>query len=164
MHRRTALTVTGALALTLAAGSAAMAANLGILDRGSGVNVGDLSPVDNTTQVSTPGTTDDSIPGVTSSVPGTTPTSIDDQGADDHGGVAGHDDGLPGDADDDDGVVNTVPTTPGTGTTPTTIDDHGGDVDHSGPGRDGDGSDDHSGPGHGGGGSDNRGPGGGDDD
>jgi hypothetical protein len=111
MHRRTALTVTGALALTLAAGSAAMAANLGILDRGSGVNVGDLSPVDNTTQVSTPGTTDDSIPGVTSSVPGTTPTSIDDQGADDHGGVAGHDDGLPGDADDD-GVVNTVPTTP----------------------------------------------------
>ena len=156
MHRRTALTVTGALALTLAAGSAAMAANLGILDRGSGVNVGDLSPVDNTTQVSTPGTTDDSIPGATSSVPGTTPTSIDDQGADDHGGVAGHDDGLPGDDNNDDGV-NTVPTTPGTGTTPTTIDDHGGDVDHSGPGRDG-------GPGHGGGGSDNRGPGGGDDD
>ena len=98
MHRRTALTVTGALALTLAAGSAAMAANLGILDRGSGVNVGDLSPVDNTTQISTPGTTDDSIPGVTSSVPGTTPTSIDDHGADDHGGVAGHDDGIPGDA------------------------------------------------------------------
>ena len=68
------------------------------------------------------------------------------------GGVAGHDDGIPGDANDDDGVVNTVPTTPGTGTTPTTIDDHGGDEDHSGPGRDGDGSDDHSGPGHGGGG------------
>ena len=64
MHRRTALTVTGALALTLAAGSAAMAANLGILDRGSGVDVGDLSPVDSTTQISTPGTTDDSIPGV----------------------------------------------------------------------------------------------------
>ena len=83
MHRRTALTVTGAVALTLAAGSAAMAANLGILDRGSGVNVGDLSPVDNTTQISTPGTTDDSIPGVTSSVPGTTPTSIDDHGVDD---------------------------------------------------------------------------------
>ena len=99
---------------------------------------------------------------MTSSVPGTTPTSIDDQGADDHGGVAGHDDGLPGDADDDD-VVNTVPTTPGTGTSPTTIDDQGGDVDHSGPGRDGDGSDEHSGPGHGGG-SDNSGPGGGDDD
>ena len=36
--------------------------------------------------------------------------------------------------------MNTAPTTPGTGTTPTTIDDHGGDADHSGPGRDGDGT------------------------
>jgi hypothetical protein len=135
--------------------------NLGILDRGNRVNVGDLSPVDKTTQISTPGTTDDSIPGVTSSVPGTAPTSIDDHGADERAGVAGHDDGIPGDANDDDGVVNTVPASPGTGTTPPTIDEHGGDVDHSGPGRDGDGSDDHRGPG---GGSDNRGPGGGDDD
>ena len=54
MHRRTALTVTGAIALTLAAGSAAMAANLGILDRDNGVDVGDLSPVGSSSSISTP--------------------------------------------------------------------------------------------------------------
>ena len=163
MHRRTALTVTGAVALTLAAGSAAMAANLGILDGGNGVNVGDLSPVDNTTQISTPGTTNDTVPGVTSAVPGTTPTSVDDHDVDSTG-VAGHDDGIPGDAHGRRRRGEHGADGAGTGTTPTTIDDHGGAEDHRGPGRGGDGTDDHRGPGSGGGGTDNSGPGGGDDD
>jgi hypothetical protein len=144
MQRRTALTVTGAIALTIAAGSAAMAANLGILDRDNGVDVGDLSPVGSSSSVSTPVTVDDSAPATAQTTP-STPVTVDDHGTD--------------------------ITTPGTvgSTTPVTVDDHGGDDDHSGPGRNGsdDGADDHSGSGHGGDddrtGDDNSGHGGGDD-
>lgn len=151
MHRRAALTITGAIALTIAAGSAAMAANLGILDADNGVDVGDLSPVGSSSSVSTPVTVDDHGDDDTPNTVGTTPNTVDDHG-DDRGDDRGDD------------TPNTV------GTTPNTVDDHGGDTDHSGPGRDGDtdvsrsgrdGGDDHSGPG--GGGGDNSGPGSSDD-
>ena len=155
MHRRTALTVTGAIALTLAAGSAAMAADLGILDSDNGVDVGDLSPVGSSSSISTPVTVDDdgtdittpgSTPGTAPGTQGTTPGTVDDRGTD----VTSPNTG-------------TTPNTVGT-TTPNTIDDHGGDDDHSGPGRDGDDSDDNSGSGHGGDdGHDNSGPGSSDD-
>src|SRR6185436_11907563 len=127
MHRRAALTITGAIALTIAAGSAAMAANLGILDADNGVDVGDLSPVGSSSSISTPVTFDDH------GVDITTPGTVDDHGVDittpgtvdDHG----DDNTTPGTVDDhgDDNTPNTV------GTTPATVDDHGGDTDHSGP-------------------------------
>jgi hypothetical protein len=157
MHRRAALTITGAVALTIAAGSAAMAANLGILDADNGVDVGDLSPVGSSSSVSTPVTFDDHGTDIT------TPGAVDDHGNDDTPNTVGT---TPGTVDDhgDDDTPNTV------GTTPNTVDDHGGDTDHSGPGRDGDtdvsrsgrdGGEDHSGPG--GGGGDDSGPGSNDD-
>jgi hypothetical protein len=150
MHRRTALTVTGAVALTLAAGSAAMAANLGILDRGNGVDVGDLSPVGSSSTVSTPATAPDD----TSTTVDSTPTSIDDHGVD--GPAGGHDDGIRGDRFDDDPGDDDGPRATTPASTPTTVDDHGGDRDgddHSGPGRDRDDDDNrgHGGSGHGGG-------------
>jgi hypothetical protein len=155
------------VALTLAAGSAAMAANLGILDRGNGVDVGDLSPVGSSTSVSTPATALDN----TSTTDATTPTSFDDHGVDNpiEGPANGHDDGIPGDQfDDNPGADDDGPRATTPGSTPTTIDDHGGDRagdDNSGPGN---GGEDHSGPGRGGSDDDNSGHGGsghgGDDD
>jgi len=148
MHRRAALTITGAIALTIAAGSAAMAANLGILDADNGVDVGDLSPVGSSSSISTPVTFDDH--GVDITTPGT---------VDDHG-----DDNTTPDTIDDHGDDNTPNTV---GTTPATVDDHGGDTDHSGPGRDGDTEVSRSGPDgqdhSGSGGGDNSGPGSSDD-
>src|SRR5262245_2406731 len=152
MHRRTLITLGGAAALTLAAGSAAMAANLGILDHGSGVDVGDLSPVGSSTSITTPVTAVDGTVSTPSSGV-SVPTSVDDHGVDDpaeHEVEPGHRDGIPRDANDDAPRA----TTPATGTTPTTIEDHVG-VDanrgpgsvNSGPGSSG--SDSHSGPGDG---------------
>jgi hypothetical protein len=164
MHRRAALTITGAIALTIAAGSAAMAANLGILDADNGVDVGDLSPVGSSSSVSTPVTVDDHGTDITTpgTVGSTTPATVDDHGDDNTPNTVGTTPNTVDDRGDD--TPNTV------GTTPNTVDDHGGDTDHSGPGRDGDtdvsrsgrdGGDDHSGPG--GGGGDNSGPGSSDD-
>ena len=140
MHRRTALTVTGAIALTLAAGSAAMAANLGILHGGDGVDVGDLSPVGNSSDVSTPATTDDTTPATAGTVPATTDTVPD----------------VTAPATTPDTTAGTTPNT--AGTTPGRVDDHGGDdgADHSGPGRGGDTDDDHRGSGRSGDDDDDR--------
>jgi hypothetical protein len=57
MDRRTVVAVAGACALTVVAGTAALAANLGMLDDASTDPVGDLSPVDVTTQTSAPSVT-----------------------------------------------------------------------------------------------------------
>jgi hypothetical protein len=126
-----------------------MAANLGILDHGSGVDVGDLSPVGSSTSITTPATAAD---GTTPSSGVSVPTSVDDHGVDnpaEHEVEPGHHDGIPGDANDDDAPRAT---TPATGTTPTTVEDHARVDDNRGPGsvNSGPGSsttDDHSGPG-----------------
>ena len=121
MHRRAALTITGAIALTTAAGSAAMAANLGILDADTGVDVGDLSPVGSSSSVSTPVTFDDHGDDDTPNTVGTTPNTVDDHGGDtDHSGP-----GRDGDTD-------------------VSRSGRDGGEDHSGPGG---GGGDNSGPG-----------------
>jgi hypothetical protein len=133
MQRRLLLTLGGAAALTLAASLAAMAANLGILDHGSGVDIGDLSPVGSSTSITTPVTAVDGTVSTPSSGV-SLPTSVDDHGVDnpaEHEVEPGHDDGIPGDANDDDAPRAT---TPATGTTPTTIEDHAGVDDNRGPG------------------------------
>jgi hypothetical protein len=117
MDRKTALTAAGAIVLTIAAGTSAMAVNLGILDDGSSDRVGDLqiSPSSTTTApASDPSNTE---PSTSSTVVVTVPTTS----------VA---------------PVATAPTAPPTQGSPTTIDDHGGDDDSSGPGSGSD--DDHS--------------------
>jgi hypothetical protein len=100
MNRKTALTAAGAIVFTLAAGSSAMAVNLGILDSTSSDRVGELEV---TPTSSTPATS------TTVPVPSSPATTFDDHG---------------GDFDDErDDAVNPTTAPPATG------DDHGGTRD-----------------------------------
>jgi hypothetical protein len=114
MNRKTALTAAGAIVLTLAAGTSAMAVNLGILDDRSSDRVGDLQisstsstlPADpNATVVETPPPS--ASDAVTTSVPGATDggpvTTFDDHGGERPDGTS--DDGPGHDVGDDHGGV-----------------------------------------------------------
>ena len=76
MDRKTALTALGAIVLTIAAGTSAMAVNLGVLDDSSSDRVGDLhiSPTSFESTADSPSTSDQqptsTAPPSTLSVPG----------------------------------------------------------------------------------------------
>jgi hypothetical protein len=142
MNRRTAVATAGAVTLTLLAGSTALAANLGILERRGSDTVGDLSPVSDTFTTSDDSSTvpsvvetivvDDSTP--TSDVttptsdvttPDSTPGATTDVTFDDHGG---DDDATDDDATDDHGDDDEVDDRDDD-TVDDTVDDHPSDDD-----------------------------------
>jgi hypothetical protein len=148
MNRRTAVATAGAITLTLLAGSTALAANLGILERRGSDTVGDLSPVsdtftdDSTTVPSVVDTiiVDDTTPATSDvTAPDATPGATTDVTFDDHGGdddatdVDDADDAVDDDADDDavddDADDDATDDDGDDDATDVTFDDHGDDDD-----------------------------------